>query len=300
MASKNKTAGSHVDMWACAPESIIIDTDPSSDMYDERVELPVSESLVASILFAPNGTDPQGVLVPIQCFRDPETGKVHVVNGRQRLKACIEANKQLKKQGLPPLRIRWTPANRGAKARMATLITANEHQQADTPLGQAKKAARYLERGFSAEDIGQMLGKSPATVKNLVALIDAPAVVRRAVEAEQVTVSAGYALAKLEPEEAKKRLEKLVTEAPREKGKKRSKNAKKAREIVSGKKIETPSAPATEAVTARWENAVARRIAAWVRATWNSVDWGGSPAEMADRIEAGEWREEAKRVEAAE
>ena len=53
-------------------------------------------------------------------------------------------------------------------------------------------------------------------------------------------------------------------------------------------------------LSTRGENAVAKKIAAWVRATWNENvgEWGGSPAQMADRIEAGEWRE--RKEEAAE
>ncbi|MHB8387574.1 MAG: ParB/RepB/Spo0J family partition protein [Acidiferrobacteraceae bacterium] len=288
---KAKDGGSHQDMWAIEPEKLVIDTDESSDMFDERVKLAVSEDLVASILFAPNGEAPQGVLVPIACFRDPETSKIHVVNGRQRVRACIEANRRLKKQGLPPLRIRWYPANRGTKARMATMISANEGDQKDSPLVKAKKVVRLKERGFGDEEIGQMLCVSAATVKNMIALLDAPAAVRKAVEAEKISASDGYQLAKLEPEEAKKRLEKLQAEAPRTPGKKRSKNAKKAREIVTGKKIETPSAPVTEAISTRMENRIAKQIAAWVRAEWNENNWAGSPAQMADRIEAGEWRD---------
>jgi ParB family transcriptional regulator, chromosome partitioning protein len=232
--AKAKDGGSHTDMWAIEPEKLVIVADESHELYDERVKLPVSESLVASIMYAPNGADPQGVLVPIACSRDPETGAIVVVNGRQRVKACIEANKRLEKQGLDPLRVKWYPASRGTKAKMALQLTANEHAQEDTPLGRAKKAQRYLERGFSVEEVGEMLGKSPATIKNLVGLLDAPAAVRKAVESGAVSASDGYKLAKLDPDEAKKKVEELKASAPREPGKKRSQNAKKARKIVTG------------------------------------------------------------------
>lgn len=299
MASKNaKNVGSHVDAWASYPEDLIVVTDETHELYDERVNLPVSESLVASILYAPNGDQPQGVLVPISCARDPETGQVVVVNGRQRVKAAIEANKRLKKQGLPPLRVRWIPAPRGTKSKMALAITSNEHAQEDTPLGRAKKAARLVERGFSHEEIGQMLGKTASTVKNLLGLLDAPAAVRKAVESGAITASAGYKAAKLEPEAAKKLVEELKEKAPREAGKKRSKNAAKAREIVDGPK----KAKAKKGVVGAAfmdEDAVATRIAAWIDSQWNEENWTGSPKEMADRIRKGEWRE-AKKGEAAE
>lgn len=77
-----------------------------------------------------------------------------------------------------------------------------------------------------------MLGISKSSVKNLLALLDAPAVVRKAVEAGSVSVSDGYRLAKLDPEDAAKRVEQLKKEAP--KTGKRSTNGKKARAIVNG------------------------------------------------------------------
>ena len=295
MGSKAKDSGSHQDMWSIEPEKIKVVTDPKHPLYDERIHLPVSENLVLNILFEPDGKTPQGVLRPVDCVRDNETGDILLADGRQRHKAILEANRRLRKQGREPLRLRWIPRRGGDKSQASLMVSSNHHAQPETPLGQAKRAMDLMERGFDHDDIGKIIGKSPATVKNLVALLDAPAAVRKAVEAEQISVSAGYALAKLEPAEATKRVERLRKEAPREAGKKRSKNAKKAREIVTGGK---PAA--SEEMGTHGENAVAKRIAAWVRATWNenSGDWGGSPAKMADRIEAGEWREQKE--EAAE
>lgn len=235
MASKDKN-GSHQDLWAIEPEKIKVVTDPKHPLYDDRVDLPVSESLVLNILFEPDGKNPQGVLRPVDCIRDPETGDILLVDGRQRHKAILEANRRLRKQGREPLRLRWIPRRGTEKSQAALMVSSNHHAQEETPLGQAKRALSLMERGFDHDDIGKILGKSPATIKNLVALLDAPAAVRKAVESEQISVSDGYKLAKLEPDEAKKRVEELKEKAPRTPGKKRSKNAKKAREIVTGRK----------------------------------------------------------------
>lgn len=59
-------------------------------------------------------------------------------------------------------------------------------------------------------------------------------------------------------------------------GKKKSKNARKVREIVRG------------------EDAVAAAIADWIDKNWNDTDWGGAPKEIPRRIRAGEWREAAQ------
>ena len=116
------------------------------------------------------------------------------------------------------------------------MITANEQRFEDTPMNRARKAARALERGKTEEEVALAFGTSVSTVKNLVKLLDAPAAVRNAVDAGKITASDGYKLARLEPSEAKEKVDKLVEHAPRTPGKKRSRNASKAREIVGGKK----------------------------------------------------------------
>ena len=115
---------------------------------------------------------------------------------------------------------------------MGIMISENEIREADEPLNRARKMAAYMELGHSAEETAVLFGVSPATIKNSVSILDAPAVVRKAIASGAVSVSDGYKLAKLEPGEAAKKVALLKAEAP--KTGKRSKNAKKAREIVSG------------------------------------------------------------------
>jgi len=103
-----------------------------------------------------------------------------------------------------------------------------------------------LEFGRSEEHIANQFACSPTTVRNTLSLLDAPVAVRKAVESGQISVSDGYKLARLEPDEARKKVERLKAEAPRIQGKKRSQNAKKAREIVTGKKPSTGRPPARE------------------------------------------------------
>src|ERR1700743_1127639 len=69
------------------PKDLTIVTDERSPLYDERVDLPVDEALVDSIV-------DQGVLEAILVRKNPETGKTEVVNGRQRGRATVEANKR--------------------------------------------------------------------------------------------------------------------------------------------------------------------------------------------------------------
>jgi ParB family transcriptional regulator, chromosome partitioning protein len=231
---------------------------------------------VLNIMHAPDGVA-QGVLEPINAARNPETGKVEVIDGRQRVKAAREANKRLKKAGLDPV---WVPAmlkRTNAHGAMGMMISANENRQDDTPLGRAKKAQRYLDLGRDESEIAVLFGISVASVKNMLSLLDAPAAVRNAVESGKITTSDGYKLSKLEPEEAREKVAELIEKAPRTPGKKRSSNSKVAREIVSGSK--------EPKISKKVEDAVATDIAAWIDENYEDLGDG-----MLKGIRSGEWR----------
>lgn len=272
------------DAYTFDPEDLVIVTDEKSPLYDERVALPIDENLVLNIMFAPDGV-PQGVLEPINAIRNPETGAVEVIDGRQRVKAAREANRRLRKQGLEPV---WVPAmlkRVNAHTAMGMLISSNEHRQNDTPLGKAKKAQRYMALGRDETEVATLLGISRSSVKNLLSLLDAPAAVRTAVESGSITASDGYKLAKLSPAEAREKVAELKEKAPRTPGKRRSKTGKKAREILGGSEKPAPSAGTPEKAI---EDAAANDIAAWLER--QAIIGPGLSAAIAKRIRAGEWR----------
>lgn len=277
------------DVYQFDPEDVVLVEDKASALYDERVDLPYKESLVLNMMFAPDGV-PQGVIKILVGRRNPETGKVEITDGRQRTKAAREANKRLKKAGLEPIRLPVHIRRSNDQQAMAMLMSANEHSTEDSPMAKAKKAARYIEMGRDPSEVATILGVSESTVKNLLRLLEAPAVVRNAVDSGKITASDGYKLSRDEPEEAKKKLGALLEHAPRTPGKKRSKNAKKARKIVRGVGGESA---ATEKTEKKSEDAVAKQIAAWIEANWSDEEgnWAGAPSEIPKRIRAGEWRE---------
>ncbi|EPK0926165.1 hypothetical protein L9208_005111, partial [Klebsiella aerogenes] len=80
------------------PENLYLVTDKSHPLYDERIHLPINEPMVLNIM-------DQGVLEPIIVWKDPETGRSCVVDGRQRVRHTIEANKRLAKEGKPLLMV---------------------------------------------------------------------------------------------------------------------------------------------------------------------------------------------------
>lgn len=143
----------------------------------------------------------RGVLEPIIVWKDPETGLSCVVDGRQRVRHTLEANKRLLKEGKEPLLVPAV-AKRGSAVRMAqAMVSANEIRRADTPLGRAKKMADALERGHDEDDLALMFGVSVQTVRATLSLLDATQAVRDAVESGTVTVTRARQLGALPPEE---------------------------------------------------------------------------------------------------
>jgi|HubBroStandDraft_2_1064218.scaffolds.fasta_scaffold04622_4 ParB family chromosome partitioning protein len=286
-----------VDVFYFDPADAVLVKDKTSALYDERVDNDFNEALVLNMLYAPDDGAPQGVIEPCIGRRNSETGKVEIVDGRQRTLACREANRRLKKQGAELLRLPVLLKRANDVRAMAMLVSANEHRTADSPLGRAAKAQRYIDLGRTPAEVGTLLGVSAASVKNLLSLLDAPAAVKGAVESGKISVTDGYKLAKLDPTEARGKVAELVEHAPRTPGKKRSKNAKRAREIVSGKPTAAPEVR-EDWDTAKVEDRAAKVIADWIERNW--VDgWDGDPKKIPERIRAGDWRP-TKKVEAAE
>ncbi|HIA3576766.1 TPA: ParB/RepB/Spo0J family partition protein [Klebsiella pneumoniae] len=186
------------------PENLHLVTDKTHPLYDERIYLPINEPMVLNIM-------DQGVLEPIIAWKDPETGRSCVVDGRQRVRHTIEANKRLAKEGKPLLMV---PAvtKHGSAVRMAqAMVSANEIRQADTPLGRAKKMADALERGHDEQDLSLMFGCSVQTVRATLSLLDATQAVKDAVESGTVTVTQARQLASLEPEAQREKVKEIET-----------------------------------------------------------------------------------------
>ena len=186
------------------PEDLLLVTDPKSPIFDERVNLPVSESLVRNIMH-------HGVLETIIVHKNPETGKTEVVAGRQRVKATREANVRLKAQGCETICIPAT-VRRGDDGSLAgVMVSENEIREDDTPLGRAKKMERLLALGKSEDDLAVLFGCTKTTVKNTLALLECCADVRKAVEKGEINVTAAYDLSKLDAEAQRTTLDKMLT-----------------------------------------------------------------------------------------
>jgi ParB family transcriptional regulator, chromosome partitioning protein len=221
------------------PGDLLVVDDPKHPLYDERVDLPLSAELVANILH--HGR----VLEPVIVRKNPETGKLEVVAGRQRVRAVREIQKRGDVLKALPERLQsrrgkdaWrVPAliDRARDDDLAeVMISENEIRLSDSPMVRAEKMRRLLGRGKTELELQVLFGCSTQTVKNTLGLLDATATVRKAVDSGRISTHAAYRLAKLEPDEQKERVAALLAEAPSAPGKK-NKKARRAREIVDGK-----------------------------------------------------------------
>lgn len=208
------------------PERLHLVSDRSHPLYDERIHLPLDEAMVLNIM-------DQGVLEPIIVWKDPETGFSCVVDGRQRVRHAIEANKRLAAAGKDLL---FVPAvtKRGSAVRMAqAMISANEIRRADTPLGRAKKMADALERGHDEEDLSLMFGVGVQTIRATLALLDTTQAVKDAVESGEITVTQARQLANLTPDEQREKVKEVEAATVGTKG---HEKARRQRQVIGDAK----------------------------------------------------------------
>ena len=168
------------------PEKLILITDKDHPMYDPRVELPLDPDLVASI-------KKFGVKQPVHVLLDGKEkgGHPHVLvaDGRQRVKACREANRQLVKEGKKP---HLVPAIQTygdyLDVLMNDTVLLNEQRVGNTALYRAQMARRLHEGGKKKVDIALALKVSTTQVDNLLKLLDCSKKVQNAVEAHVCTL----------------------------------------------------------------------------------------------------------------
>ncbi|KVN92580.1 ParB/RepB/Spo0J family partition protein [Burkholderia ubonensis] len=239
------------------PDDLKLVTDPTHPLFDERVNWPVDENMVRNIMF-------QGVLQAIEVSKNPETGEIEVVTGRQRVKATREANRRLREQGRDPI---YVPANvrkvtlgRRALDLSAAMASENAIRQQETPLTTAAKMARQIQMGRSEEEVGILFGCDPRTVRSTLALLDCCEDVQKAVESGQIKVTDARKLAKVSPIEQRAKVRELVAVGA---GKTGHARARAQRAAMDGA---APRMRSRTQVTKELESSVGERAAAllWV------------------------------------
>lgn len=230
------------NVMLCDPHKLVLVETEDHPLYDPRVHDAVDRMLVESIKL-------KGVVKPCIIWKDPESGIVGVVDGRQRVKAARVANDELKAEGSPPKLVPCVVGKGDSKTIVGTVVVANEGHSAPTAIGRARFARKLQGLGYADEQIGTLLHMSKSSLRNCLGLLEATGVVQRAVESGKIPVTAGYDLARLEPEQQKSQLSTMleaVKDEPAPTGKKGSrKRAAKMREATG--KAPTRRRPEIEA-----------------------------------------------------
>jgi ParB family chromosome partitioning protein len=187
-------------MFMINPEDLVLVIDKNHPLYDARAADPIDENLVRNIMV-------YGVKEPVLVRKNGEA--LEVIDGRQRVKAAIEANKRLTAEGKEPMRVRAI-VEKGQEADLfGVLITLNELRREDTPLARADKAKRFIDMGKSEAEAAIAFGVSHQTIRNWLALETLSPPVRKAVEKGDLPATAATKLAGLSSEKQEEKLERL-------------------------------------------------------------------------------------------
>jgi ParB family chromosome partitioning protein len=188
------------------PDKLVLVTEPSHPLYDDRVYLPIDEKMVRSIMRF-------GVRQPINVRKNVETGETEVSVGRQRVKNAREANRRLAEQGMDGVLIPAMAVKEKDEEALDAIVAENEIRTADTPLSRANKMARMVKFNRPEEHIAMAFGCTVDTVRGTLALLDCCSAVQKAVEAGKLGVGHAKALSKLKPDEQRSKLEELLAAA---------------------------------------------------------------------------------------
>ncbi len=191
--------------FAIEPEKLVLVTDKAHPLYDERVLWPVDERYVLSIM-------KYGFASTILCRRNGD--QLEVVDGRQRVKSALEANKRLREGGNPSVLVRVRLKRFATDVELnAVMNVLNSVRTDDDPLTRAQKMQRLIDLGGNDEDVMAAFGlKSLQTVKATLAVLDCSKKVKAAIASGAITatvVTKGK-LYELTHEEQDKALDKVL------------------------------------------------------------------------------------------
>jgi ParB family chromosome partitioning protein len=216
-------------------EPVIVGLDtkdgPEHELWDERIRLPLEESMVLNIMAV-------GVKETVILRLNKGASRYEVVDGRGRIRHAREANKRLKKLGEELV---YVPAllEQGDETHMAGLaISLNEIRRDDDTLTKAEKCMRLLQRnGGDHKAAAIVFGVSVAAIKNWAKVAELTPKVKRAVANGEISASAAAELHGLEKEAQIAKLDKLVGHA-KANGRKKATTASAKKE--TGKRTAVP------------------------------------------------------------
>jgi ParB family chromosome partitioning protein len=178
------------------PESLVIVTDKDHPLYDERVEFEINKKDVENVLAL-------GILEPVLVrkngVREDGTPIVEVVDGRQRVRWAMEANKNLP-EGRDKILVPAISKTGADVDLFGMSMTANEIRKQDDPITRAHKIKRFISMGKTQADAAVRTGKSDTTIRNLLALLELAPEVQEGVKQGKFSIQAALKMATLTPQ----------------------------------------------------------------------------------------------------
>jgi ParB family transcriptional regulator, chromosome partitioning protein len=276
---KTALEAQRLNAFLLEPERLKLVTDQAHPLFDARVLWEPEESLIRNIMA-------HGVKVALLVRKDGDD--ILVVDGRQRTKAALEANRRLVKEGKEPVKVK-VMLERGDDADLfGTMVLTNALRRGNTPMMTARDVFRYVGMGRTVPEAAVTFGLTQQQVNGYLALLEMSPKAQKRVEAGTLSVNAAVALAKLSRADQEKALEELDADGVGPRGK--TATVKRVAAKVRAKKGKAPIyAPPTrkELATAqvRWAALAAKHQSKMMAGAALALSWAITGAMPTDLLE---------------
>lgn len=250
MADEKKKGPARVAAFKELPENLIIigidAGDESHALWDRRILLPIDAELKATIAL-------KGVIEPVVCRADGD--KFVVVDGRQRVRALREVNKERIAQGGAPMQVAFV-VREGTDNDLAGVAAAANIRVEETQLDKAYRVQHMSDvLKMSTKEIAAHFGVSTQAIGQWTKLLRLEPNVQEALQNGKITSTAAQAISRLSAEKQKVAFDTLT--ATHKKAVKQEKPAAEKKADAAGEGGEAPAseAAANEAGESNGEDA---------------------------------------------
>lgn len=202
-------ADKFLEAW---PEEITVVTDKKHYLFQSRAIDPLDEQMINSII-------EHGVLEPpivVPAGQDAEGSDVYeVVDGRQRVRCAVEANRRLENRKDRLRRIVCKVKDAGAESHGVRLKNIlNEHRKEADPMTRAEGMAEYMSVGYDKAATAVDFWTSEKTVDRHLSLLKLDKKLQQAVREKKVTLVDALELGKVSHKEQRAAVERLENGEP--------------------------------------------------------------------------------------
>lgn len=187
-----RDAASKGSFYLFDPDQLLLITDERHPLYDPRALEKPDDALVQSMMTFGFKTSSS---IEVESTND---GMV-VVDGRRRVLAAREVKRlQIKNGDEAVIRVRCLCSK---DQPFIGMILGNAHRKDESLLQKAAKAQRALGMGRTEQEVANLFGVTKQTIKNWLEAMLLPTDIKKALDADKITMTLALQLAKKPPEE---------------------------------------------------------------------------------------------------